>query len=397
MRTDEEAWLREQLQLDAPPPMAPLDGREVLRRGRTRRRRQRIATTTPLAGAAALLLGTSLWAAELLPGAVQGALPAVPGNSAACPELAAGSGPSADGGAGTVVTSDVAHLAVMDWRATDGTQVWVIRTPVGCLVPGEQDGGDETAGGVGLSVLTQAPEGPLVLHGSRDPGEDVRRWGASLLQVPGQDVVVATVPAAAERVALSGGEPVEQFMPILDEQDEVVAKVARLSYTGDNDPAALLWQVGDAWSLSWTSADVVAGPLPEEWGSEPAPSPSVDLPTWSAWPQLARTEDDGRWWAWMGGSDVLGPVDAPEGPWAMHLTDDELGDTFIGWVPEGTEQLVIDGERWDLLAMEQTIGVTLERLTPFARNVYQPAQRVVAVGQDGEQSPIQLIEAPSTN
>ena len=50
MLTDD---LREQLQLDAPPPMRPLDGRMVLHQGRSLRRRQRIATTTPLAAAGA--------------------------------------------------------------------------------------------------------------------------------------------------------------------------------------------------------------------------------------------------------------------------------------------------------------------------------------------------------
>lgn len=390
MSTDDETWLREQLQLDAPPPMAPLDGQKALSRGRSRRRRHRIAATSPLA-AAALVLGTSLWAGDLLPGAVQDALPAAPSSSGECPELAAGSGSVADGEGATVVTSDVAHLAVLDWRATDGTQVWVIRTPVGCLAAGEQ------TGGVGLSVLTQAPEGPLVLHGSRDPVEDVRRWGASLLEVPGQDVVVATVPPSAEAVALSGGEPVGQLVPVLDEQDQVVAKVARLSHAEDAEPAALLWQDGDDWSLTWASADVVAVPLPQEWGSEPPPSPSVDLPSWSSWPQLARTEGDGRWWIWAGGGDVIGPIDAPEGPWAIHLPDDELGDAFVGWVPEDTEQLLIDGESWDLLAMEQTIGVTMDGLTPFARDVYQPADEAVAVGQDGERTRLRLLEAPPTN
>lgn len=93
MRTDEETWLREQLQLDAPPPMRPLDGRMVLHQGRSRRRRQRIATTTPLAAAGALVLGTSLWAAQLLPDSVQEALPAAPSSTAPCPDIAPGEAP----------------------------------------------------------------------------------------------------------------------------------------------------------------------------------------------------------------------------------------------------------------------------------------------------------------
>src|SRR5690606_30007211 len=183
MRTDEETWLREQLQLDAPPPMRPLDGRMVVHQGRSRRRRQRIAATTPLAAAGALVLGTSLWAAQLLPDSVQEALPAAPSSTAPCPDIAPGEGSLADGSAGTQVTSEVGHLAVLDWVAQDGTKVLVIRTADGCLVPDEQ--GEGQSSGVGLSVLTQAPGGPLLLHGSRDPGEDVARWGASILQVPG--------------------------------------------------------------------------------------------------------------------------------------------------------------------------------------------------------------------
>lgn len=395
MRTDEETWLRQQMQLETPPPMAPLDSREVLSRGRTRRRRQRIVTATPVVGAAAVLLGTTLWATQLLPGAVQDALPAAPGTAAECPELATGEGAGADGSAGTVLTSDIAHLAVLDWRAMDGTQVWVIRTPAGCLIPGASGAGGEAASGIGVSVVTQAPQGPRVLHGSRDPGEDVRTWGGTLLEVPGQDVVVATVPAATQRVALPGGQPVADLMPVLDEHDQVVAQMARLSYPEEGAPSALLWDVGNGdWALSWTSADVVAAPLQDEWGSEPAPAPSLDLPTWSAWPQLARTQDDGRWWVWMGDADVVGPIDAPDGPWAIHLADDERGDAFIGWVPTGTEQLLIDGHSWDLLAMKQTVGSDLTGLTPFARDVYQPAQHVVAVDEHEDHTPVQLIEAP---
>lgn len=393
MRTDEETWLREQLQLDAPPPMRPLDGRMVLHQGRSRRRRQRIATTTPLAAAGALVLGTSLWAAQLLPDSVQEALPAAPSSTAPCPDIAPGEGSLADGSAGTQVTSEVGHLAVLDWVAQDGTKVLVIRTADGCLVPDEQ--GEGQSSGVGLSVLTQAPGGPLLLHGSRDAGEDVARWGASILEVPGQDVVVGIVPPAAQRVALSGGEPGQQLTPVLDDQDQVVAQVARLPY--EHAPAAVLWQIDDTWSLSWTAADVVAQPLPNEWSSPPLPSAVTDPPEWAAWPQLARTEEDGRWWIWVGDGNVLGPIEAPEGAWAIHLTDDKLGDAFLGWVPSGTKQLLIDGDPWEVLAMEQTIGEPLAGLTPFARDVYQPAQQVVAIDQNGEQTTIQIIEAPLPN
>lgn len=393
MRTDEETWLREQLELDAPPPMGPLDGRTVLHQGRRRRRRQRIATTIPLVAAGALVLGTSLWAAQLLPNAVQEALPAAPGSTAPCPQIAPGEGSLADGSAGAQVTSEIGHLAVLDWVAQDGTKVWVIRTAVGCLVPDEQRDGESS--GVGLSVLTQAPGGPLLLHGSRDAGEDVARWGASLLQVPGQDVMVGIVPPAAQQVALSGGEPGQQLTPVLDEQDRVVAQVARLPYK--HDPAAVLWQTDDTWSLSWTSADVVAHPLAHEWSSEPHPSTVTDPPDWAAWPQLARTEGDGRWWIWVGDGTVLGPIEAPEGAWAIHLANDKLGDAFLGWVPAGTEQLLIDGDPWEVLAMEQTIGEPLDRLMPFARDVYQPARQVVAVDQNGEQTTIEIIETPLPN
>lgn len=390
MRTDEETWLREQLQLDAPPPMQPLDGHVVLHQGRSRRRRQRIATTTPLAAAGALVLGTSLWAAQLLPDSVQEALPAAPGSAAPCPDIAPGEGSLADGSAGTQVTSEVEHLAVLDWVAQDGTKIFVIRTTDGCLVPEEH--GEGAPSGVGLSVLTQAPGGPLLLHGSRDAGEDVARWGASILEVPGQDVVVGIVPTASQRVALSGGEPVQQLTPVPDGQDRLVAQVARLPF--EQEPAAVLWQIDDSWSLSWTSADVVVQPLPQEWGSEPLPSTVTDPPDWAAWPQLARTEDDGRWWIWVGDRKVLGPIEAPEGAWAIHLTDDKLGDAFVGWVPAETKQLLIDGDPWEVLAMEQTIGEPLATLRPFARDVYQPAQQVVAIDQNGERTTIQIIEAP---
>src|SRR5690606_9673088 len=114
----------------------------------------------------------------------------------------------------------------------------------GCLVPDEQAEGEPS--GVGLSVLTQAPGGPLLLHGSRDPGEDVARWGASILEVPGQDVVVGIVPPAAQRVALSGRAPGQQLTPVLDGQDRVVAQVARLPF--EQEPAAVLWQINDTWS-----------------------------------------------------------------------------------------------------------------------------------------------------
>ena len=129
MRTDEEAWLREQLRLDAPPPMTPLDGMETLSRGRSRRRRHRIATATPLAVVGVAVLGTALWAGQLLPDAVQDALPAVSGVSEQCPDLAPiETSSTSDGGAGFQVTSDVAHLTVLDWVAADGTSVLVIRT-----------------------------------------------------------------------------------------------------------------------------------------------------------------------------------------------------------------------------------------------------------------------------
>lgn len=392
MRTEEEAWLREQLRIDTPPPMTPLDGREVLHQGRSRRRRRQIATRTPLAVAGALVLGTSLWATQLLPDSVQEALPAAPGSAALCPDIASGQGSLADGSAGTPVTSAVEHLAVLDWGAPDGTQVLVIRTTDGCLVPDGQENGEGS--GVGLSVLTQAPGGPLMLHGSRDAGEDVARWGASVLEVPGQDVAVGIVPPAAEQVTLPQGEPVQELTPILDDQGQVVAQVASLAYA--QDPQAVLWQVADTWSLSWLSADVVAQPLPGRWRSEAQPSPVTDPPDWEVWPQIART-DGGLWWAWVGGGEVFGPVEAPEGPWAMHLTDDELGDAFLGWAPTGTTHLLVDGESWDVLDMEQTLGEPVTGLTPFVRDVYQPAQEVVAIDQNGEPTTIRVVDVPRSD
>lgn len=152
-------------------------------------------------------------------------------------------------------------------------------------------------GEAGLSLLTQAPGWPLVLDWSTDPGHDLRPWGASVLEVPGQADVVAIVPEAAQRVTFAGGEPVERLTPVLDDQDQVLAQVARVSPGEDENPPALLWRTGDDWSLRWH------------------------------WPDV-----------------VLGPVEAPAGAWAMHLTDDERGDAFVGWVPEQTEKLVINGE-----------------------------------------------------
>lgn len=101
-----------------------------------------------------------------------------------------------------------------------------------------------------------------------------------------------------------------------------------------------------------------------------------------------------EWWLWLGDDVVLGPVEAPEGAWAIHLADDELGDAFVGWVPEQTERLIIDGEPWDLLAMEQTLGEPVAGLKPFVRDVYQPADEIFALLEDGELVQIQLIEAP---
>lgn len=395
MRTDEEAWLREQLRLDAPPPMTPLDGMETLSRGRSRRRRHRIATATPLAVAGVAVLGTALWAGQLLPDAVQDALPAVSGVSEQCPDLAPiGTSPTTDGGAGTQVTSDVAPLTVLDWETADGTKVVVIRTLNGCLVPAERQG-DALASGVGLSMLSQVPGGPLVLHGSRDPGEGVRRWGASLLEVPGQAEAVAILPDTAQRVTFAGGEPVDRLTPVLGAQDQVLAQVARVSHGEDEDPPALLWHTGDEWSLLWSWVDIIAEPDTQEWGSASLPAPTAELPSSSEWPQLARTESEGQWWIWLGDDVVLGPVAAPEGAWAIHLTDDERGDAFVGWVPEQTDKLIINGEPWDLLAMEHTIGEPMAGLKPFVRDVYQSADEILALQEDGGYVDIPLIGAPS--
>ncbi|WP_299521191.1 hypothetical protein [uncultured Serinicoccus sp.] len=390
MRTDDETWLHEHLQRDAPPPMKPLDGQVLLHQGRTRRRHQRIATAGPLAAIGGLVLAASLWAAQLLPGPLQEALPAAPTSITQCPDIAPGEGTTADGSAVTQVTSDVEHQAILDWVRQDGTRVMVIRTTEGCLVPDEGEG---QSSGVGLSVLTQAPDGPLMLHGSRDAGEDVARWGASVLEVPGQDVVVSIVPPGSQRVALPGGETSRELTPVTDAQGQVIAQVARLPY--ERDPVAVLWETDDAWSLSWTSADVVTQPQPQEGTHKPAPSTETDSPDSDTWPQLARSQDDGRWWAWVGRDTVIGPIESPDGAWALHLTDDELGDAFLGWVPEETTQLLIDGDPWEPLAMEQTIGEPFANLMPFARDVYQPAEELVSIEQDGKRTTIPIIEAPA--
>lgn len=396
MKTDESTWLQEQFEKDAPA-ILPLEGREVLARGRRRRRTRRIVTGAPAAGAAALALGAGLWAGGLLPEPVQEVLPAAPNATSMCPELAPDSGSSTGDGATTEVLSDVTHLGVLDWRATDGTHVLVIRVPTGCVTPSGE--AVATAHPSGISVLSQAPGGPVLLHRAQDHGEDADRGGAAMLEVPGQDSVVAVVPPTADQVVLTGQDPADDLVSVVDEDGRAVAKVARMQPRTERAHGLLWNNRGESdWAMIWSGADVVTVPVPEEWGSLPSSSATPDSPSSTRYPQLARDETDGRWWLWMGGSsEVLGPVDAPQGPWAAHLRDEDLGDAFVGWVPEGTEQLHIDGGNWDLLAMEQTVGTPLEGLTPFARDVYAPAEDLSAVGSDGDLRPIPLIELPTTD
>ncbi|GAA1158992.1 hypothetical protein [Ornithinicoccus hortensis] len=398
MTSDEESWLHDQLLLDPPPPMAPLDGQAALGRARRHRRRRRVTTAAGCAAAGVLVAGTTFWAAGLLPDTLQDALPAAPGTTAACPEFIAGGDDPAGPGSRTGVASSVTDLALLDWVAEDGVHVWVIRTTDGCLVPSGPDAGGPSASGVGVSVLTQEPGGPVVLHGSRDPGEDVRTWGAQLLPIPGQASAIAIVPADADLAVLPGGDPVEDLTPVRDEDGTVLAAVARSPYPDDQPPAAVLWRAGEIWSLQWVSADVVVTPVAEG-GADPGGRAGSGTPTptpaWSSPPQLVRAEGGGGWWAWTGTSVVAsGPRETPEGPWAIQLPD-EGGDVVIGWLPEGTEEIAVDGRPRTLLPVTQTAGLPLDGLRPFMTD--GPAQRIEALGSDGARTEVPILPDAATD
>lgn len=398
----EERWLRTQLDLDAPPVDLELDGRTVLAAGRRRRRRQRLAGGVPLVAVLAAVGGTGLWAADLLPDPVQRVLPAAPGPASDCLRLEPGTGDAAGEGAGatTEVLSDPAPLALTTWTEQDGTTVWVVPAGAGCSPGGAPDA-------VPLAYVRQVPGEPPVLEGYRDAREDVTVWGGTVLGGAEGSDALAIVPGPTSELHVVGGGEVGDLVAVTDEAGATVAQVARVSDAGPHgrDVTALLWRAeGDSsFTTSWLHDDLLAAPGSGDAWSQPEGAGPGDPDAGPDWelgpppevgaraPQLVRGEADGRWWLWIGTDEVAGPLDVPDGPWAFRLVGEDVS-ALVGWLPDGTTELLVDGQRASVLPLTTLVGDDLPGLDPFVVDPYRHVEEAVAVDEDGTETPLRLVD-----
>lgn len=389
MRTEAETWGRATFQADLPPDLGTLDGREVLDRGREHRRRQRVL------GAAGLVLGAGLWAGGVLPGS-PAVLPLGAGADddwrTTCPVPAEGAA-SYDAGSpyGTyTVVDEVPDVEpLLAWTTSTGIRVTVLPTLGPCLAPAPREDV------VGVAVLARPPGGPTVLVDVQDVEARTAEHGAAHTGSGWLEGGVAILPPGAVEVRAAQAEVIGELVPVRDEAGTVAAQVAQVR-TGDHgQPPALLWQeAGEGpprWSIAWVDGDLRVR-VDDETASAPT----------SARPQLNRTGVDGSWWLWMGGPDVAGPVSVPtDGPWVLRVSDGEHGSGFVGWVPEGSEAYLVDGDEPTTVLPMTTVEVAAgdpdpaqgaPGLMPVVVEDSAGGHELAALAADGARTPVRVID-----